>query len=387
MSRAEADVSLWVRSLGVQHERRDVLLGDIFVINPVAHAYNLRPDNVQDNRYAHGLRDMLIDLHQTWNPPGIGLSAAEQQTDWPIEVLAQTLFLESDVDVAAFHTLRLDSYLKDGLCRREKTLEAVTSYPDRFLAYIGVDPTMGLDVCLREFDEQLSEIPQAVGLKLYPSQVAPYRFWRMDDPSLAYPLFQRAQESGIKTVAIHKAAPLGAVPMDPYRIDDVEGAADAFPDLNFEIIHSGLAFTTETAWALARFPNVYANFEITSSLIVKAPRMFEHVLGEFLMWGGPEKILFSDGSMVFHSQPILERIDALELREEVLDTYGIDQWDREQKRLFLGGNYARIIGFDIDAAKARIEQDAFSVARRTRGLAEPYSNWRSHLEATELVST
>ena len=149
-----------------------MLLDDIFVINPVAHAYNLRPDNIQDNRYARGLRDLLLGMHEGWNPKGLGLSAEQQQTDWPVEVLAQTLFLESDVDMAAFHTLRLDSYLKDGLCRHEKTLEAVTRYPNRFLAYIGVDPTMGLDVCLREFDEQHAEIPDAVGLKMYPSGYA-----------------------------------------------------------------------------------------------------------------------------------------------------------------------------------------------------------------------
>ena len=51
------------------------MLDDIFVINPVAHAYNLRPDNIQDNVYAESLRDMLTAMHETWNPPGIGLSA------------------------------------------------------------------------------------------------------------------------------------------------------------------------------------------------------------------------------------------------------------------------------------------------------------------------
>ncbi len=126
------------------------MLDDIFVINPVAHAYNLLPENIQDNVSAESLRDMLLAMHESWNPPGLGLNAEQQQSDWPLDVLARTLFLESDVDVAAFHTLRLDSYMKDGLCRHEKTLEAVTKYPDRFLGYVGVDPTAGLDVCLRD---------------------------------------------------------------------------------------------------------------------------------------------------------------------------------------------------------------------------------------------
>jgi uncharacterized protein len=353
----------------------------------VAHAYNLLPDNIQDNPEAQGLRDLLIALHQTWNPPGVGLGADEQETDWPIDVLAKTLFVEADVDLACFHTLRLDSYMKDGLCRHEKTLEAVTKYPDRFLGYVGVDPTAGLDVCLRELDEQLEDIPNPVGLKLYPSQVAPYRSWRMDDPTLAFPLFERVLERGISTVAIHKAAPLGPVPMDPYRVGDVDGAAGEFPGIDFEIIHSGLAFVTETAWALARYPNIYANFEITSSLAVKAPGLFEQVVAEFLLWGGPEKLIFSDGTMVFHTQPILDKIRDLEFTDETLEKFGIEQWDHEQKRLFLGGNYARNNGIDIEVKKDAIKDDEFSRERGEIGLAEPYSHWRKHLEQSgELVS-
>ena len=42
-----------------------------------------------------------------------------------------------------------------------------------------------------------------------------------------------------------------------------------FPDLNFEIVHSGLAFVEETAHAIARSHNVYANLEIKP---VDAPR-------------------------------------------------------------------------------------------------------------------
>ena len=356
------------------------MLDDIFVINAVAHGYNMHPENLQDNEPARLLRDWFHAGHKAWNPDGIGLGPDEMNTDWPIDVLAHTLFSESEVDIAAFHTLRLDSFWKDGLSRFGKTVEAVTDYPDRFLGYLGLDPTAGLEVCLRELDEQLADIPNPAGIKLYPSQVAPYRSWRMDDPTLAYPIFEAARERGIETIAVHKAVPLGPVPMDPYRIDDVEAAAGHFPELLFEIIHSGLAFTTETAWALARFPNVYANFEMTSSLIYKAPKMFEAVLGELLMFGGPEKVIFSDGSMFFHSQPLLDRFRDFKLSEETLETYGIEQWDHEQKRLFFGGNYARIHNIDMEAKRLAIADDEFSVAVREDGLAEPYSKWRKHLE-------
>jgi predicted TIM-barrel fold metal-dependent hydrolase len=89
---------------------------------------------------------------------------------------------------------------------------------------------------------------------------------------LVFPLFARAQELGLKVVAIHKAVPLGPVPMKHYRMDDIDAAADAFPELAFEVVHGGMAFVEETAWQLARYPNVYVNLEVTASLAVSAPR-------------------------------------------------------------------------------------------------------------------
>jgi len=354
------------------------MIDGLFVFDAVAHAYNLSDANTQPNRYAAGLRAALTSLHRDWQP-GIGLGALEQHTDWPVEVLARTLFLESDVDMAATHTLRLDSYFKDGLCARRKTVEAVRRWPQRFVGYVGVDPTLGLDICLRELDEQLDELPEAVGLKLYPAQVDPFRTWRMDDERLAFPLFARARERGLKTVAVHKASPLGPVPLNPYRIEDVDIAVDAFPDLAFEIVHAGVAFTEETCQALARYPNVYANLEVTSALASRSPGVFEQVLAAFMAWGGPQKILFSDGCMVFHSQPILERLRNFAFSEQTMEHYGLGQLTHDDRALILGGNYARILGLDVDAAKARIATDEFAQERAETGIQPPFSNWRAML--------
>jgi uncharacterized protein len=353
----------------------ELMIENAFIINPVAHAYNLTDQNLQPNKYANGLRKLLTDLHHTWNPPELRVPMEVYMSDWPMEALAKTMFLESDVDMAANMNLRLDSWFKDGLCSREKNVEAARRWPDRFFTYVGVDPISGLENCLRDLEEQMEELPNSVGLKLYPDQVEPLRSWRMDDPKLAYPLFERAQALGIKTVAIHKAIPNGPVPMNPYRVDDVDGAAIHFPDLSFEIIHSGLAFVDETAHAVARFPNVYANLEITSLLMLHGPGMFNEILAQFLFWGGAEKIVYSDGTMFCHSQPLLQTLWDLQLPDELLKKYNIPQLSKADKALILGGNYARIIGLDIEKAKARIANDEFAKERRQTGLQKPYSNW------------
>jgi len=346
-----------------------------FIINPVAHAYDLTDKNLQPNPYARGLRDLLVRLHTVWNPPELRVPPEVYMTDWPVEVLARTLFLESDVDMAANMYLRLDSWFKDGLCSREKNVEVARRWPDRFFTYVGVNPIEGLESCLRDLEEQMAELPNSTGLKLYPDQVEPFRSWRMDDPKLAYPLFERAQKLGIKTVAIHKAIPNGPVPMNPYKVDDVDGAAIHFPELNFEIIHSGLAFVDETSHALARFPNVYANLEITSLLMFHGPGMFNEILAQFLFWGGPEKIVYSDGTLFCHSQPLLHKFWDLELPDELLVKYNLRQLTKQDKALILGGNYARMVGLDVEKAKLKIADDEFAQERRETGIQPPYSNW------------
>ena len=72
-----------------------------FIINPIAHAYNLTDENLQPNPYGRGLRDLLVKFiwfTLVWNPPELRVPAEVYMTDWPMEVLARTLFLESDVD-------------------------------------------------------------------------------------------------------------------------------------------------------------------------------------------------------------------------------------------------------------------------------------------------
>jgi len=355
------------------------MIDDIFVINAVSHTYNMAPSNVQANRFAHALwkhlGDGLMGMQQMLPDP---LPTETIMSDWSIDLLAKTNFLENDVDMAAHHTLPLHSYFKDGFAPHSKTIEALTKYPDRFFGYVAVDPTSGVDAAIQEMDRQLDQTPNAVGLKLYPDQVDPLRSFRMDDPKVSFPLFERAQERGIRTIAVHKASPLGSVPLNPYRVDDMDGAAVHFPDLSFEIVHAGTAFIEETATALQWYPNIYANLEITCLYAVIAPKVFERVMVEFVRAGGPQKILYGDGgSLLFSSQPILDAMMAFQFSDEICEGYGIQKLTHEDKALILGGNYARIIGLNIEDAKAKIVDDEFSRIRRETGRQPAFSNWRA----------
>jgi hypothetical protein len=105
------------------------------------------------------------------------------------------------------------------------------------------------------------------------------------------------------------------------------------------------------------------------------PGLFNEIMAQFLFWGGPEKIIYSDGTLFCHTQPLLEKFWNLQFPEELLHKYNIKQLTKEEKALILGGNYARIVDLDIEKAKAAIADDEFAVERRKTGIQKPYSNW------------
>ncbi|WP_257458945.1 amidohydrolase family protein [Archangium lipolyticum] len=356
------------------------MIGDAFVVDAVTHAYNLHPSNYRAGRYAESLAQLIFGLHTGFSGDGYRIEQAERfLKDWSVKELARILFVESDIDLAVHHVLPLQTLYSDGLCSFEKTLALRKLYPDRFLVYAGVDPLRGT-AALEELEQQVEALKPS-GLKLYPAAWLGESFrhtgWRMDDPTIAFPLFERARKLGIKNIAVHKGLPMGAVPLEPYKVDDIGGAADAFPELNFEIVHGGMAFLDETGMQLSLFPNVYVNLEVTGALIVKRERWFAEALAGLLKWAGPSKIMWGSGSVFCHPQPALRKFwNDFQLPDDLVSVAGM-QVTPEVKRMILGENYARYAGIDIAAAKARIAHDAFS-KERANGTPGPYSFREEH---------
>ncbi|PAX06780.1 amidohydrolase family protein [Sphingomonas lenta] len=346
---------------------------DLFVIDAVVHPLNLDRANVA-SRYGEQLWQMSYGLHRFLSPPDRVAPQSVYMTDMRPDLLARTMFEETRTDVAVTHTLRLDSWFRDGFVAEAKTVEMVRDNPGRVLGYVGLDPTGDRGAVLDDLEAQVERLPGAIGVKLYPHQMDPYRRWHADD-EVVTAVIERARDLGIRTIAIHKALPNGSVPLDPYRVGtDLEVAADAFPDMNFEIIHSGMAFVEETAMAVGRFPNVYANLETTTALLYQAPQRFAAALALLLQWGGPEKILWGTGCTVVHPQHLIELFWNLELDERTQEMHGVPPLSPEVKRLILAGNYARMTGLSITALQERHAGDRYARAR-TEGLKAPWSCW------------
>lgn len=355
------------------------MIDDVFVIDAVVHAYNQLPENFADQVGATAMTEMAYLLAKGSPDPQYELPRDVYLSDWSVDDLATLLFNESNTDVAVFHHLALASF-KDGYVSLEKAAEAIEKYPNRFIgAYANVDP-LDERKALESLEHQV-ELLKPFGLKLYPTSWKGDKpiSWRMDDPKLIYPLYERAAELGLRHVAVHKAVPIGPFPVgEAYDPSDLENAATDFPELSFEIVHGGLSYLEETAWLLARFQNIYINLEIANIIVERRPKTFADILIGLCHIGGNDmldRLFWGSGGTLVHPRPGLEAFMDFEFPEDKLDNSGlfaaVQQITPENKRNILHGTYARLHGLDVEALKKGIEGDQFS--RSDGDLAEPYS--------------
>jgi len=166
---------------------------------------------------------------------------------------------------------------------------------------------------------------------------------------------------------VHKAVPIGPFSVgDAFNPTDIEAAATDFPDLNFEIVHGGLAFLEETAWLLARFGNISVNMEIQNILIERRPRAFAEVLLGLCRVGGSdmlERMFWGSGGTLCHPQPALEAFANFEFPEDLLEGAGlfkpIRQITDQDKRNMLSETFARKHGLDLAKIREGLKGDAF----------------------------
>jgi predicted TIM-barrel fold metal-dependent hydrolase len=348
------------------------VIGDAVVIDTVVHGYHLADENLNDLEFGREIVGMVYGAHQVYSPRGEEkwiLSRARFYHANDPDLVGHALFAESQTDLAIYHGVPLFGLTKDGGSPLWVGAEMRRRWPGRVLLYGPASPFM--PGVLDEIDRMVEE-DGIVGLKLYPWDLVngESRSWRMDDEKQVFPILERARSRGIKSVAVHKALPLGRVHIEPFLVTDIEGAAMAFPDLNIEIVHGGFAFLEETALQLLRFPNVCVNLEGSGAFVVNMPGKFAELLAAFLAVGGEDRIIWATGCMLLHPRPFIEAFWNFQMPERLIEDYGCPPLTDAIKRKILGGNIARILGLDLGALRSQYERDEFA---QRDGLAEPWS--------------
>jgi predicted TIM-barrel fold metal-dependent hydrolase len=363
------------------HRTRDEdnVADDIFIVDSLVHALNWDPTNWADPVAARASTEAATYTAAHQGSPGYDFPAELFVRNWTVEDSANLLFGESSTAVGVFNPQPLFVF-RDGQTSVEKAYEAVRKYPSRFIGtYAAVDPLRdGWRTYLKEQVDDLSPL----GLKLYPAswQERGVRTWEMNDPKVAFPVFEYAAELGIRNIAIHKALPIG--PMEyrgAFGPRDVEGAAAHFPELDFEIVHGGMSFVEETAWLVAKFRNIYINLENMNIVVARRPRTFARILLALLHVGGNEvydRIIWGTGTFQFHPRLCVEAMLNFTFPEDLLEEAGLyhplHQITMENKRDIMGRTFARRHNLNIDTLREAIAADQFSRAGGQE-LPAPYS--------------
>jgi len=245
---------------------------DAFVFDCVCHIFNFDPSN------ALGPPGQLFDehlyaFHQLLTREGDTILPREEfMREWSVDEIYDMVIESSDTDMIVAQPLPLTDMFADGLSSWEKCADMAARHPDRAVFWGSINPLEGkkaLDLMTRQVEDHGAKAFKLYNVRYDYGQPFP---WRMDDPRIAFPVFERAQELGIDLIGVHKGVPLGPQHIEHSQTWDMDGAAENFPDINFVIYHVGLPFLDETCWQLIRFPNLYASLAATINFVVRAPR-------------------------------------------------------------------------------------------------------------------
>lgn len=348
------------------------MLNNMLIADAVIHGYNWTEENWANPR-AVEVVEPSFGFHQSVSPDEYKLEHDQWVADWTADMVEPVVFEESPVDLACYHATPQFDFFKDGQNAYHKGVELKRRNPDRVLLYGAVNPyhSNALDQVRKMKDEDDID-----GVKVFAASYEGNKpnSLRLDTHDVAFPFIEGLLKMGINILATHKAVPLGPNRTIDYAVDDIDEPAAMFPEMNFEIVHSGFAFLEETA-LLMRFENVWSNLEATNSLIVSAPGKFATVIGEMLSFGGEDRIVFASGAPLVHPVPILERFMNFQIPERLCEEYGYPQITDEIRAKILGLNYLRLHGIDPNELRSKISGDKWSQAQ-SGDLAAPWGRIR-----------
>jgi predicted TIM-barrel fold metal-dependent hydrolase len=327
---------------------------DAIVFDGVAHVFNFEKKNALGPA-GEMFINHLYAFHAVLTPEGQPVMAADDfLRQWTVDEIDEMVYRQSSTDMLCAMPLPLTDLFRDGLSPWEECAELARRRPDRTVFWGSVNPLEGrraLDLMERQVGE--------FGAKAFKFYNVRYDYgrpfpWRMDDPQVAFPVFEKAQELGVNLIGVHKGVPLGPQPIEATQTWDMDGAAANFPDINFVIFHVGLPFIDEVCWQLIRHPNLYASIAATINFVVRAPRQFAETLGKLLFWCGEDKIIYGSEAPIWQPQWALEAFWDFQLPQDLVEGYGYPQLTEQAKRKILGENLLRLHGMDVEETRAKL---------------------------------
>ncbi|GAW47890.1 MULTISPECIES: amidohydrolase family protein [unclassified Nocardioides] len=322
------------------------------VFDAVVHVHDYRDEMLINDDGYFLKKTTRADIEGTRrNGQEISVEATERPPDiaWSNKVL----FEDSDTDFAMVQTIPLFGVFRDGMAPAAGSHRLAASNPERFVFCGGVDPIhQGVRGALYEMERQVAEWG-ATSFKFYQAQSMRH-WWTADDRELAYPLFEKAQELGVKMVQFHKGLPLGRQRVETLRPNDIQLAAYDFPDLNFGLHHLGDPYVDETINIAARFPNIYLVLPVLFNQYFVQPTPMLHRLGQALLMVGEDRLCYGTDAFLWPKvQLYIDLLATLQFPEQLQDEFGYPEITEATREKIMGKNFAEGLGLDLPAMAAR----------------------------------
>jgi predicted TIM-barrel fold metal-dependent hydrolase len=327
------------------------MLGDVFVFDLVVHLHDMSDANLLTGvPWARHVRDLSLGLGAGLRPLHGDTTAYD--TRLSAEVMGRMVFGDppgtEPTDMAMAQVVPVFDWYDDWWAPVELQAAFARAFPGRALFCGGVDPGhRGVDAALEHLEWQVRELG-AVSLKFYNGHVA--GGWACDDEKLAYPIYERARELGVKVLQFHKGNPFGTEDIRQLHPGDLQRAARDFPDLTFVIHHLAMPYFDECVNIASRFPNIHLALSATVNFTPIRPRLIQRQMGELLASVGADRLLWgSEAALAGPPRPYLEAFWNLEIPDDLREGYGYPQITEDDKRKILGLNAARL--FEIEAPR------------------------------------
>ena len=273
---------------------------------------------------------------------------------------------QSETSVALLNCLALkDFYGGKHMLTPEEAVEVRSMMPDRVVVLGSVDPADG-KAALDDLERQVKDY-KITGIKLYPGDYN-HRGWHADDEKIAYPLWEKCRQLGVRYIAIHKGLPFSIFNAKYCHPEDVDQPLDDFPDLNFVIYHSAYPYLDELTMMSFRLTgrksNLYVDLGGLFAIMMRAPYELGHTMGKLLKYLGPDHIIWGTDSPITGSpQRYIDFFRSYRIPDELCERYAYPQITDEDKRKILGQNLARLLGINIEERLKKVANDIVSRSR------------------------
>lgn len=282
------------------------------------------------------------------------------------EEFMELVFTQSATTVAGLNALGLRDLFGGSMVGDvEDHAKLAKKFPDRVILYGYVNPLDGKKA-LEQMEHQVNDLG-AKAFKLYP--IDPHGSatgWLCSDPKYAYPVFEKAAELGIKMIAVHKGIGATAGPhkgvlkyLDP---DDMEDAAQNFPEIIFHCYHMAYPEVEKIAGLCALYDNMYVDMGVPiNTACALQPLWFEDMMKKFLTMAPATKMTWGTDQIVSPlAQESIESFWNWQIPKAWEKGYRIEPLSEEVKRKILGETMAGLLDIDVEKTLQRVKRDQFS---------------------------